>query len=120
MPSVPGVPTGRGCSSKVLSVGRSAGFGRLGPAQELCMIPFSILDLAPIAEGATAADAFRNSLELAQRAEQWGYRRVWLAAHHNKPGIASAATSCVVGAVAGGTNNTFVEATRRSLPEYRR
>src|SRR5258708_11181942 len=94
MPSVPGVPTGRGCSSKELSVGRSAGFGRLGPAQELCMIPFSILDLAPIAEGSTATDAFRNSLELAQHAEQWGFRRFWVGEHCHLPGLAPAATSC--------------------------
>jgi len=66
------VPTRLGDSSKELSIGVSACCVMLGPAQELCMIPFSILDLAPIAEGATAADAFRNSLELAQHAEQWG------------------------------------------------
>src|SRR5712692_8921704 len=118
MPSVPGVPTGRGCSSKELSVGRSAGFGRLGPAQEFCMIPFSILDLAPIAEGATAADAFRNSLELAQHAEQWGYRRFWLAEHHNMPGIASAATSVVIGHVAGGTKSIRVGAGGVMLPNH--
>src|SRR6266436_1245161 len=118
MPSVPGVPTGRGCSSKVLSVGRSAGFGRLGPAQELCMIPFSILDLAPIAAGATAADAFRNSLELAQHAEQWGFRRFWLAEHHNMPGIASAATSVVIGHVAGGTKTIRVGSGGIMLPNH--
>src|SRR5713226_6902013 len=118
MPSVPGVPTGRGCSSKVLSVGRSAGFGRLYPAQELCMIPFSILDLAPIAAGATAADAFRNSLELAQHAERWGYRRFWLAEQHNMPGIASAATAVVIGHVAGGTKTIRVGAGGVMLPNH--
>src|SRR5467141_3739141 len=118
MPSVPGVPTGRGCSSKELSVGRSAGFGRLGPAQEFCMIPFSILDLAPIAEGATAADAFRNSLELAQHAERWGFRRFWLAEHHNMPGIASAATAVVIGYVAGGTKTIRVGAGGIMLPNH--
>ncbi len=60
------------------------------------MIPFSILDLSPIPQGATAADALRNSLDLAQHAEAWGYNRFWLAEHHNMPGIASAATSVVM------------------------
>ena len=54
------------------------------------MIPFSILDLAPVAKGATAADAFRNSVELAQEAERLGFQRVWLAEHHGMQGIASA------------------------------
>ncbi len=52
------------------------------------MIPFSVLDLCPIVTGGTAADAFRNSLALAQHAERLGFRRFWLAEHHNKPGIA--------------------------------
>ena len=82
------------------------------------MIPFSILDLAPIAEGATAADAFRNSLELAQRAEQWGYRRFWLAEHHNMPGIASAATAVIIGHVAGGTTTIRVGAGGVMLPNH--
>src|ERR1700743_1336570 len=55
-------------------------------------IPFSILDLSPITQGATAADALHNSLDLARHAEKWGYRRYWVAEHHNFPGIASAAT----------------------------
>jgi luciferase family oxidoreductase group 1 len=74
------------------------------------VIPFSVLDLAPIAAGATPADAFRNSLELAQHAEEWGYRRFWLAEHHNLPGIASAATAVVIGHVAGGTKTIRVGA----------
>src|SRR5712664_1443507 len=90
----------------------------LGPAQERCMIPFSILDLAPIAAGATAADAFRNSLELAQHAEQWGYRRFWLAEHHNMPGIASAATAVIIGRVAGGTKTIRVGAGGVMLPNH--
>jgi alkanesulfonate monooxygenase SsuD/methylene tetrahydromethanopterin reductase-like flavin-dependent oxidoreductase (luciferase family) len=57
------------------------------------MIPFSVLDLSPIVQGGSAADAFRRSLDLAQHAERWGYRRYWLAEHHNMPGIASAATT---------------------------
>ena len=60
------------------------------------MIPFSILDLSPVIQGATPADALRNTLDLAQHAEKWGYRRYWLAEHHNMPGIASAATSIVI------------------------
>jgi luciferase family oxidoreductase group 1 len=90
----------------------------LGPAQELGMIPFSILDLAPIAAGATAADAFRNSLELAQHAEQWRYRRFWLAEHHNMPGVASAATAVVIGHVAGGTKTIRVGAGGVMLPNH--
>ena len=72
------------------------------------MIPFSVLDLSPIVQGATAADAFRNTLELAQHAERLGYQRYWLAEHHNMPGIASAATSVVIGYVAGGTKTIRV------------
>ncbi len=64
---------------------------------------FSVLDLAPILPGSTAARSFRNSLDLAQHAESFGYTRYWLAEHHNIPGIASAATSVVVGYIAGGT-----------------
>ncbi|UCF55578.1 MAG: LLM class flavin-dependent oxidoreductase, partial [Bradyrhizobium sp.] len=61
------------------------------------MIPFSVLDLAPIRQGSTAAQAFANSLDLARHAEAWGYKRFWLAEHHNMTGIASAATSVVIG-----------------------
>ena len=82
------------------------------------MIPFSVLDLAPIAAGATPADAFRNTLELAQHTEQWGYRRFWLAEHHNMPGIASAATSVVIGHVAGGTTVIRVGAGGVMLPNH--
>ncbi|HEY1386069.1 MAG TPA: LLM class flavin-dependent oxidoreductase, partial [Dongiaceae bacterium] len=67
------------------------------------MVPFSVLDLSPIPEGATAADALRNTLDLARHAETLGYRRYWLAEHHNMPGIASAATAIVIGHVAAGT-----------------
>src|SRR6267378_3824067 len=82
------------------------------------MIPFSILDLCPIPQGATAADAFRNTLDLARHAEQWGYRRYWLAEHHNMPGIASAATSVVIGHVAGGTRTIRVGAGGIMLPNH--
>lgn len=71
-------------------------------------IPFSVLDLSPINEGETASDALRNTLSLAQHVEKLGFNRFWLAEHHNMPGIASAATSVVIGHVAGGTQKIRV------------
>ena len=71
-------------------------------------IPFSVLDLSPVFEGETAGDALRHTLSLAQHAEKLGYKRFWLAEHHNMPGIASAATSVVIGFVAGGTSTIRV------------
>ena len=71
----------------------------------LSEIPFSVLDLSPIAEGSTAADALRNSLDLAQNAERLGYKRFWVAEHHSMPGIASAATSVVIAHVGAGTSS---------------
>lgn len=82
------------------------------------MIPFSILDLAPIRQGGDAAQAFRNSLDLAQHAEKWGYKRFWLAEHHNMTGIASAATSVVIGHVAGGTKTIRVGSGGIMLPNH--
>ncbi|MGB9464445.1 MAG: LLM class flavin-dependent oxidoreductase [Candidatus Acidiferrum sp.] len=82
------------------------------------MIPFSILDLSPIPQGATAADALRNSLDLAQHGETWGYNRFWLAEHHNMPGIASAATSVVIGHIAGGTKTIRVGSGGIMLPNH--
>jgi len=79
---------------------------------------YSILDLAPIIEGGDAALAFRNSLDIAQHAERWGYHRFWLAEHHNMPGIASAATSVVIGYVAGGTKSIRVGAGGVMLPNH--
>src|SRR3982750_1347200 len=73
-------------------------------------VPLSILDLAPIPAGATPADALRNTLHLAQHAEALGYRRFWLAEHHNMAGIASAATALVIGLVAGATRTIRVGA----------
>jgi luciferase family oxidoreductase group 1 len=84
----------------------------------MTVIPFSILDLSPIPQGATAADALRNSLDLAQHAEAWGYNRFWLAEHHNMPGIASAATSVVIGHVAGGTKTIRVGSGGIMLPNH--
>jgi luciferase family oxidoreductase group 1 len=82
------------------------------------MIPLSVLDLSPITAGHTAADALRNTLDLARHAERWGYRRYWLAEHHNMPGIASAATSIVIGHVAGGTSTIRVGAGGIMLPNH--
>lgn len=81
-------------------------------------IPFSVLDLAPIVVGGSAADAFRNTLDLARHAERWGYRRYWLAEHHNMPGVASAATSVVIGFVAGSTSTIRVGAGGVMLPNH--
>jgi len=82
------------------------------------MIPFSILDLAPITEGGDAAQSFRNSLDLARHGERWGYRRFWLAEHHGMPGIASAATAVLIGHVAGGTSTIRVGAGGIMLPNH--
>jgi luciferase family oxidoreductase group 1 len=82
------------------------------------MIPLSVLDLAPIVRGSNAATALRNSLDLAQHAEQWGYRRFWLAEHHGMPGVASAATSVVIAHVAGGTSKIRVGAGGIMLPNH--
>jgi luciferase family oxidoreductase group 1 len=81
-------------------------------------IPFSVLDLSPIVEGGSASLAFRNTLDLAQHAERWGYRRYWLAEHHNMPGIASAATAVVIGHVAGGTSSIRVGSGGVMLPNH--
>src|SRR5450756_528831 len=80
------------------------------------MIPFSVLDLAPITEGSDAAQSFRNTLALAQHAERWGFNRYWLAEHHGMPGIASAATAVLIGHVAGGTRTIRVGAGGIMLP----
>lgn len=82
------------------------------------MIPFSVLDLAPIIAGGDAGLAFRNSLDLARHAERWGYHRYWLAEHHNMPGIASAATSVVIGHIAGGTSTMRVGSGGVMLPNH--
>jgi luciferase family oxidoreductase group 1 len=82
------------------------------------MIPFSVLDLSPVTLGGTAAQSLRNTLDLAQHAETWGYRRYWLAEHHSMPGIASAATSVVIGHVAAGTSAIRVGAGGIMLPNH--
>ena len=82
------------------------------------VLPLSILDLAFIAAGSTPADALHNSLDLARHAEDWGYRRFWLAEHHNMPGIASAATAVVIGYVAAGTKRIRVGSGGIMLPNH--
>jgi luciferase family oxidoreductase group 1 len=81
-------------------------------------VAYSVLDLAPIVAGGTAADAFANSLDLALRAEEWGYRRYWLAEHHGIPGVASAATAVVIAYVAGGTSRIRVGSGGVMLPNH--
>src|SRR5512132_3974547 len=82
------------------------------------MIPLSVLDLSPIVQGGTPAEAFRHSLQLAQHAEQLGYRRFWLAEHHNMPGIGSAATSVLIGHVGAGTSRIRIGAGGIMLPNH--
>jgi luciferase family oxidoreductase group 1 len=82
------------------------------------MMHFSVLDLSPVALGGSAGQSLRNSLDLAQHAEGWGYRRYWLAEHHSMPGIASAATSVVICHVASGTKTIRVGAGGIMLPNH--
>lgn len=86
--------------------------------KQLKDIRFSVLDLAPVIVGATPADAFRNTVDLAQHAEKWGYHRYWLAEHHNMPGIASSATSIVIGHVAASTSTIRVGSGGIMLPNH--
>lgn len=82
------------------------------------MIPLSILDLAPVPEGSDVSQALANTIDLARHAERLGYDRYWLAEHHNMPGIASAATSVVIGAVAAATRTIRVGAGGVMLPNH--
>jgi luciferase family oxidoreductase group 1 len=82
------------------------------------MIPYSILDLAPIVEGGDAAQALRCSLDLARHAEKWGYHRYWVAEHHGMPGVASAATAVVISHLAAGTSRIRVGAGGIMLPNH--
>lgn len=86
--------------------------------KQLNAIPFSVLDLATVIEGKTPADTFRNSLNLAQQAEDWGYHRYWLAEHHNMISVASSATSVVIGHIAGGTKSIRVGSGGIMLPNH--
>jgi len=82
------------------------------------MIPLSVLDLSPIVEGGDVGQSLRNTLDLARHAEALGYRRFWLAEHHNMPGIASAATAVLIGHVAAGTTTIRVGAGGIMLPNH--
>jgi luciferase family oxidoreductase group 1 len=82
------------------------------------MIPVSILDLVPVTQGATPREALGKSLDLARHAERFGYRRYWVAEHHNMTGIASAATAVVIGYLAGGTSTIRVGAGGIMLPNH--
>jgi luciferase family oxidoreductase group 1 len=81
-------------------------------------IPISVLDLAPVKEGGTVGEAFRESLDLARHAEAWGFSRFWLAEHHNMAGIASAATAVLIGYVAAGTKTIRVGSGGVMLPNH--
>ena len=82
------------------------------------MILYSLLDLSPIVAGGSVRQSLQNTLDLARHAERWGYRRYWLAEHHNMPGIASAATAVVIGHVAGGTATIRVGSGGIMLPNH--
>lgn len=82
------------------------------------MTAYSILDLCPILRGGDAGQALRHSLDLARHAEQWGYTRYWVAEHHNMPGVASAATSVVIGHIAAGTQRIRVGSGGVMLPNH--
>ncbi|HEX8355157.1 MAG TPA: LLM class flavin-dependent oxidoreductase [Pyrinomonadaceae bacterium] len=86
--------------------------------RDLSSVHFSVLDLAPVPEGASVGDSLRNTLDLARRVEALGYRRFWLAEHHNMTGIASAATAVLVGHVAGGTTSIRVGSGGVMLPNH--
>lgn len=81
-------------------------------------VPLSVLDLAPVPQGTDPAQAFKSSLELAQHTEKWGYQRYWMAEHHNMTGIASAATSVLLGYIAGGTKTIRVGSGGVMLPNH--
>ncbi|MER1967609.1 LLM class flavin-dependent oxidoreductase [Castellaniella sp. GW247-6E4] len=82
------------------------------------MIPLSVLDLSPITQEGSAAESFAHTADLARHAERWGYTRYWLAEHHGMPGIASAATSVLIGHVAGATSRIRVGAGGIMLPNH--
>lgn len=80
--------------------------------------PLSVLDLSPVAQGSSAARSFHQSVQIAQQAEQWGYRRYWLAEHHGMPGIASAATAVLIAHIANHTQRIRVGAGGIMLPNH--
>tara|TARA_R110002051_G_scaffold2348_8_gene12391 strand:- start:9190 stop:10200 length:1011 start_codon:yes stop_codon:yes gene_type:complete len=82
------------------------------------MIPYSVLDLSPVPAGSTPAQALANTVDLARHTEALGYHRYWMAEHHNMTGIASAATSILIGHVAGATSTIRVGAGGIMLPNH--
>ena len=82
------------------------------------MIPLSLLDLSPISQGSDAGTSLRNSLDLAQHAERWGFHRYWLAEHHGMAGIASAATAVLIAHIAAGTSTLRLGAGGIMLPNH--
>lgn len=88
------------------------------PTKSINEIPFSVLDLAPIVQGGTPGQSFQHSIELAQLTEKLGYKRYWLAEHHNMPGIASSATSLVIGHIAAHTSTIRVGSGGIMLPNH--
>jgi luciferase family oxidoreductase group 1 len=82
------------------------------------MPTLSVLDLAPIPEGSDAAGALRNSLDLARHAETWGYRRYWLAEHHNMDGMACSATAVLIAHIAAGTEHIRIGSGGIMLPNH--
>jgi luciferase family oxidoreductase group 1 len=81
-------------------------------------VPLSVLDLAPVPSGSTTGQALRNSIDLARRAEAWGYERLWVAEHHNMPGIASSAPAVLIGHLASATTTLRVGSGGVMLPNH--
>lgn len=87
-------------------------------SSHLARTPLSVLDLAPIKEGHAISETFQETLDLARHAEQWGYKRYWLAEHHNLASVACSATSVLIGYVAGGTSTIRVGSGGIMLPNH--
>ena len=87
-------------------------------SEDIRPLPLSVLDLVPVISGKTPADSFKNTLDLAQNAERFGYKRYWMAEHHNMAGIASSATSILISHVAGGTSKIRVGSGGIMLPNH--
>lgn len=100
------------------TLGGAANGCRMVGMTTLLRIPASVLDLSPIREGGSAAESFRNTLDLARHGERLGYRRFWLAEHHGIPGVASAATAVLIGHVAAGTSTIRVGSGGIMLPNH--
>ncbi len=92
--------------------------GNIPGGESSLSIPLSVLDLVPVLSGKTAAESFKNSLDLAQQAENFGFKRYWMAEHHNMAGIASSATSVLIAYIAGGTSTIRVGSGGIMLPNH--